>query len=444
MDQGMVFESKVRASATSIPDGQMPNLAEHGSSIIFGVPIIRNTDVGIQGAPDAVAVEHGALAPVEVKSHRRATAGDQIELCFYWELLAPWRVRPEPVDSPDSPDRPKVYTVTAPPHGYLVLPTVDGGWRMEHVWLSEKRFEEMRRLVAEVRQAREEPPPQRICDCPVCSRLFRSQIEERAHARGDLTLIWGIGRHRALVLEAAGISNLAELQIASPEDILAAFRAAGRGVPAAREVEGWIHHAIALTRNEVVVFERNPFPHSNYIALDLEYDSDPASPAVYLGGVLVVTGSGTEPSSFWADPGEETELLSELARLLALHPELPVVTWNGEAADGIELRKACDRADMTSFWEEFQSRHVDLYRLLRESVRFPISGLKLKTLAEYLGVATDKRVLGGMDTVALWRRYCQAPDSDEAAELRRDLIRYNARDVSILASLAGHIQDLTA
>jgi predicted RecB family nuclease len=422
----------------------MPTLAEHGSSVIFGVPFSRNTVLGIEGAPDAVAIEHGTLAPVEVKSHRRPTTDDQIELCFYWDLLTPWRTASEPVGSPDGSNRPKVFTVTAPPHGYLVLPTVDGGWRMEHVWLSEKRFEEMRRLVKEVRHARNEPPPQRICDCPVCSRLFRNQIQERAHARGDLTLIWGIGRHRALVLETAGIPTVAELRMANPEDILAMFRAAGPDRPGLREVEGWIHHAVALIRNETVVFESNPFPHSNFIALDLEYDSDPASPAVYLAGVMVVNRSDRKPSSFWADPGEEAGLLQKLAGLLAAHPEFPVVTWDGESADGIELKKACDRADVGSFGEEFQSRHVDLYRSLRDSVRFPISDLKLKSLAEYLGIATDKRVLGGIDTVALWRRYRQAPGSDKAIALRRDLIRYNAQDVSILASLAKRVHEMTA
>ena len=314
---------------------------------------------------------------------------------------------------------------------------------MEHIWLHEKRFEQMRLLVAGFRQARREPPPQRICACPVCSRLFRDRIEEHAYARGDLTLVSGIGRHRALVRETAGIPDVAALQTANPVDIVTRFRAAGGGVPSEREVEWWIHHAIALTSNETVVFGSNPFAHTDYIALDLEYDSDPVTRAVYLAGVMVVSEAGMEPCSFWADPGDEAALLTSLAELLVRHPKVPVVTWNGEAADGIELQKACSRSGMDGLWEEFRSRHVDLYRYLRESVRFPVHGLDLKSLAGYLGITPDKSVVDGMGTVALWRRYRNAPGSDEAMALRRDLVQYNAQDVTTLVSLADFLRDLT-
>lgn len=89
----------------------------------------------------------------------------------------------------------------------------------------------MRQLVEDVRNARREPPAPRVCDCLVCSRIFMEQIETDARVRGDLTLIWGIKRKRALVLETVGIPTVEALQTADPDKIVTAFQAATTGVP---------------------------------------------------------------------------------------------------------------------------------------------------------------------------------------------------------------------
>ena len=115
---------------------------------------------------------------------------------------------------------------------------------------------------------------------------------------------------------------------------------------------------------------------SEYIALDLEYDSNPNTRAVYLAGVATVTAAGTTTHSLWADLGRERDLLDGLAAVLAEHPELPVMTWNGRSADGDQLRKACLAAGFPSMWEEFEARHIDLYQVLLRTVRFPTRGLE--------------------------------------------------------------------
>jgi len=442
IDQGMRFEADVRSQAVAIPDGAVPNLAQHGTSVIYGAPLLHNDALGIYGRPDAIAAESGALAPVEVKSHRKRTAMDEIELCFYWELMAPWRTWDATLTVQSEMDGPRSLAVKSPPHGYLILPDPKGGFRRERIWLTDKRFEQMRRLVADVRESRKEPPSQRICACVVCTRVFRQQIETAAHTRGDLTLISGIGRTRATVLETAGIPSIEDLITAEAVQIVTVFRAAKVGIPSQDEVEGWIHHARALHRDEAVIYGDSLFDSKEYIALDLEYDSDPACRAIYLAGATTVTVDGQDYTSIWADYEGERALLERLAKVLEAHPELPIVTWNGKSADGVQLRKACAGMGMEGLWSTFQERHLDLYVNLKSSVRFPIAGFDLKSLANYLGLTPTSKVVDGLDTVRLWRQYCKAPGSKRAIAIRQDLTRYNQQDVEILVRLTDRVRHL--
>ena len=119
-----------------------------------------------------------------------------------------------------------------------------------------------------------------------------------------------------------------------------------------------------------------------------------------------------------------------------------MVTWNGKSADGVQLSKACIAADNGNLWTEFQERHLDLYQRLRESVRFPVSGFDQKTLARYLGVKSVGRIVDGLDTVAIWRRYCKSPRSAASAVMREDLTRYNLQDVTTLVGLAEKARQL--
>jgi predicted RecB family nuclease len=424
LEEGIAFESTVRSSAQTMTLGALPTLAKHGHAIVLGVPTVENPELGLFGKPDGVCTARGAMLPVEVKSHGSVRRLDEIELCFYWELLQPWR------------------TLTARPAGLLVVPNGDEGFRLIDVNLTDERFVEMHELVEAVRRVRRQPPKARVCRCVVCSKLQAQRVFEECRARGDLTLVSGIGRRYAPVLEAAGISDLSTLRKQLAPDVVDVLREAGYHVPQG-DVLGWIHHAAALTDDKPVVFGVDPFGYTEFIALDLEYDTWEAGTPIWLAGAEVVRGGRRHPYSCWADPGEEPALLEGLARLLEAHPRLPVVTWSGHSADMPTLKKACSRWRRDDLYEEVSDRHVDLYLYVKSSVRFPVKGLGLKLVAAQLGLVADPSLSDGLDATSAWQHYCKNPRTEEAANLRQELMRYNSSDVTGLVDVAIRVRELT-
>lgn len=424
IEEGIAFESTVRSSAEAIAAGEIPLIDHNDETVLLGIPVVENQDLGLFGSPDGVWVGGGAMAPVEVKSHRNPTRLDEIELCFYWDLLSPWR---ESLDDPA---------------GLLILPGESKSYRLLNVELTDERFTEMRELVEAVRRARSDPPKSRICSCLVCSRIESQRVLEECRVRGDLTLLSGVGRKYARVLEESGIADFMTLRHAKSEDIVSFLQDAGYWV-SEDEATAWIHHAESFERAEPVFFGLKPFDHPEFIALDLEYDTWEEGNPLWLAGAEVVTDGRRETFSFWADPGEERPLLHNLSRLLADYPDLPVVTWNGRSADLPQLRKACKRWRLTELIVETERRHEDLYLYVKESIRFPIERLKLKPLGAQLGLVRDPQIPDGLEATVAWSRYKRLIGTASGNALRDSLVTYNAQDVTGLTETAIAVRDLT-
>jgi len=110
------------------------------------------------------------------KSHRDVRRTDELELAFYWLLLDPLRTRQ--IDEPQ---------------GRLILRR-DGVPVDIDIEIIPERFDEVRRLVRDIRHARRHGVRPRVCGCVACRGPLREQIRRRTRDCRDLTLIWGIGR----------------------------------------------------------------------------------------------------------------------------------------------------------------------------------------------------------------------------------------------------------
>src|SRR6266699_2322435 len=95
-------------------------------------------------APDRIDVASGALLPIEVKSHKDIQRIDELELAFYWMLLEPYRTRTD-----------------VSPVGRLILRR-GGHAELVQVPIRPHRFEEVLRLVEQVRRARRQGVRPRI------------------------------------------------------------------------------------------------------------------------------------------------------------------------------------------------------------------------------------------------------------------------------------------
>ena len=92
IQEGVAFQQLVEASAAPVVISDEDWAAYLASDrVLLGTPTFENPRLHILGRPDGIDCGRGAVAPIEVKSHQEVTRSDELELAFYWLLLAPWR-----------------------------------------------------------------------------------------------------------------------------------------------------------------------------------------------------------------------------------------------------------------------------------------------------------------------------------------------------------------
>jgi predicted RecB family nuclease len=160
--------------------------------------------------------------------------------------------------------------------------------------------------------------------------------------------------------------------------------------------------------------------------------------------------------SFWADtPEQEKENVDCLCKIIAAYSEVPVVTWAGNGADMPELRKAAERHDradpMRWRWnaptllaalEPIEQRHLDLFQSAANAVRFPIPGLGLKPLADYLGIPNLSVITNGFEAQEMFNEYKKCKKAAKRARLKKRLLEYNRDDMDALVGVAEHLSEL--
>ena len=415
MAAGLEFHELVEASAAPLQVAPLDlrGLLREESLVLLGTPDFKNTTLKLRGRPDGIDVAGGALYPIEIKSHKSVQRLDQLELAFYWLLLAPYR------------------TVETEPQGRLVL-RVNGQPLVVDVEIAPHRIAEVRALVEQVRETRRNGVRPRVCRCHVCRAVAHEEVSGATARARDLTMIFGIGRPYASALEAAGITSWDRLRTCDPAEVTDVLRGAGFH-PSPAEPRRWRGHAYSLARREPVVLTegsaRPAFPiGDSFIAIDLEY-----SDHIWLAGVCIVTPDSSTYSALWADtPADEHAVLSDLFDLVGEHPDLPIITWAGDMADIPRLRNA----EHDERFDSFLDRHVDLYRFARDTIRWPTTALTLKDLTEYLAIARMSGVQDGFQAQHLFMQYSITGD----AAIKGQLLDYNRDDVDGLVQLVQHMR----
>jgi hypothetical protein len=203
-------------------------------------PALFNDDLKIHGTPDGIDPRLGAFWPIEYKSHRNVQSYDEIELAFYWLLLSPRRTRR-----------------TGDPRGLVVLRR-DGEPFPVEVAIPEHRLAQVRRLLAEVRQARLSPVQPRLCGCHVCSRVLRDKVLQSATTRRHVSPLFGVGPEYERALSAAGVDDYLTLLARDPTELAAEPRRQGGLRRAASMIERWQQHAVAYRDGKARTFGDPP------------------------------------------------------------------------------------------------------------------------------------------------------------------------------------------
>jgi predicted RecB family nuclease len=420
--EGINFQTDIEAVAVprTIDPTDLPRVFSEESIRLFRVPVFENPALEIYGKPDAIDTAQGALMPVEVKSHKGVQRSDELELAFYWMLLEPRRTR------------------AISPRGYLLLRR-NGVDEQVEIEIRPHRFEQVHALLREIRDARAHGVPPRICRCTVCSRFMRDKIDRATLAKKDLTRLWGIGPVYARRLEEIGIKGYDELLGVDSASVADKLRKNRCSVSPA-QVDRWKHHAVSYSTCSPVLFGDPLKLGGQFLALDLEYEP---GGFIWLVGVCLVRQSGRDYLALWADtPAQEESNLKHLADIAAGHPSLPVITWNGNAADIPQLRSAVRRLNLGQVLYAVYSRHLDLYHHAKNALRFPIPSLALGEVASYFAIPRVSRIRDGLEALFLFQEYRACRDDNRREALKTDLLEYNRDDLEALVEVAERISGL--
>jgi predicted RecB family nuclease len=426
VDEGIAFHDQVDAMAeptdVATPEA-VRGLLDAGTTVL-NPPLIENPSLMIFGRPDGIIPADGSMLPIEYKSHRHLSRLDQLELAFYWLVLAPLRTNP-----------------TAVPRGVVVL-REKGQPVPVTVEIPDRRFHEVEKYLALARNARRNGVEPHVCSCYVCTVVLRDEVQRSVIASEHITRISEIGPDRAELLATIGVRNLTDMAEAQPLTLWFQLQDAGLRTFSVDALNAWIQHAIALREGSPRYFgDEFPVP-DEYIVFDLEYLTDPVDFA-WLAGYTVVSNSEYRTRQFWADhdPGSERGLLLDLTSSLnQVDPTLPLVTWNGAGADLPALRKAAARHGVENVFDH--RAHIDLLRYARSSVRLPVERLGLKTMVSYFGLGTHDEQMDGFMAAIIYQAAQATKDQRKRQQCREDLLAYNRDDLIATSLLVDRLREL--
>lgn len=437
LERGLAFEREIvgRASPIDIPaKGLAETLRRLSRSpksekvALLDVPLFENLDLRLYGKPDGIAVQRGALVPIEIKWHRDIKHTDLLELAFYWLLLDPHRTR------------------KSQPRGVLILGSTTADEREVEVEIQEPIFKQLHQIVRDIRQARQQGrtfygiQPE-ICGCEVC--VTRPEIGRAVTSRRGTSLIYGVASSRAKVLAALGIRTIDDILDCDEVAVVERLKP-HRHFVSLPVVRQWKYHAKSYLENAPVFFGNERWDIGSFIAVDLEYDSfRPGS--IYLIGAALVEEGVTSYQQWWSDDREDVAAnLRAFVEFVNKHPGLPVVTWAGDAAEIPELQKAGQIYRMTKILRRALLRHRDAFRFVERNVRFPIPTLDLKQVGHYFRIQLRTDVAGGLEAMSLWFEYQRARSKKKKAALKRLLLDYNRDDLDTLVEIVARVRMLSS
>lgn len=416
VSRGIEFEENLLEEMPVMPEKLGIEAMSGIAEFLFNVPTSTNAVRRIAGRPDGI--ELATQAPVEIKRHHQIKPMDRLELAFYWMLLEGER-----------------HDQSIAPYGWICRPQVP---QPTHVKLKPRDFAKVEYLIEAVRRARREGVTPRVCYCRVCYK--RPEVTALFKNLDDVRLIWGIGSQNARSLAEAGVTTLRTLVDADIDSIsIRLTSVTGRRFPTATVAE-WRHHARALVEGRSIRFAHEPIALERYIVLDLEYDVMIPG-GIWLIGVHVVDNM-CETIQLWCDSRRAvTHSLKKLQALLAKYPELPVVTWNGTAADLPQIKYALTPS-LAPLADELSKRHLDLYHVIRKSIRFPTTSLSLKAIADHIGAKRVSKIADGMEALALYNRYVFSRSLNAKQRYKKQLLAYNLSDLVAIPALIDHCDQL--
>src|SRR3989338_9600740 len=421
---GIEFEKSVLEGKelVEVDTKMLPELFRQDTTL-YEIPAMENTKLKVRGKLDGIKTEFGALCPIEIKSHKTLKSTDKIELAFYWMLLSPYRTKKK-----------------ATPKGYVELKSGDVETVTEEVILTQEIFDNLEDPLGRIREAMVKGVEPSVCSCYVCKTFTSDEDKKALRDRKDLTLIKGIGLPYKEALEKIGVKNYDDLLKWDSAVLVEKMRQykVGAGI---KTVETWKFHAQAYKRNKPVIFGDEKIDFKDMICIDFEttlFDQIP-----YLIGLCLCKKGKRHYDFFFAlnDRSEKKELL-EIIKLLKKNKNLKIVTWSGNTAEMVVLKREFIRLKIPlKELELIKSRHFDGYRFVENNMRFPTPKFNMKELCAFFGTVRNCRIKDAQESLARLEEYRTAKGKKKE-ELKNMLIEYNKDDLDYTIDIIERIGSL--
>lgn len=286
--------------------------------------------------------------------------------------------------------------------------------------------------VVGIREGDETPGPAWKTECAHCE--WQEHCWKELVAADDLTTLANIGEPKREALVQIGIRTVADLAIATPEQLLAVD---GIGAVSART---WPMRARAVKSGVPIVLERWSPPA---VDLEISYDiENTPEPFVYLHGLLTRRTGGAA----WGTPGFAETAFGVFEPVCAAHPEDEATVWRRflekleelttrgtyavyiySSHERTTLRRLTAAHGSSRALEDFMDHFIDLRSEVRRCLVLPTDGESLKTVAKLAHFAWRDDDPGGGQSIAWWAEYWANPAVKAAARDR--VLRYNEDDV---------------
>jgi uncharacterized protein len=286
--------------------------------------------------------------------------------------------------------------------------------------------------VVGIREGDETPGPAWKTECAHCE--WQELCWKELVASDDLTTLANIGAPKRDALIQIGIRTVADLAIATPEQLLAVD---GIGAVSART---WPMRARAVKSGVPIVLERWSPPA---VDIEISYDiENTPEPFVYLHGLLTRRTDGAA----WGSPGFAETAFGVFEPVCAAHPEDEATVWHRflekleelttrgtyavyiySSHERTTLRRLAAAHGSSRALEDFIEHFIDLRSEVRRCLVLPTDGESLKTVAKLAHFAWRDDDPGGGQSIAWWAEYWANPAMNAAARDR--VLRYNEDDV---------------
>lgn len=299
---------------------------------------------------------------------------------------------------------------------------------------AQKRFVTFQEECAAIASPADVPCPMPCGHCDLCA--WRDACSERWEQEDHLCLVANIHRGQTEKLRRMGIETLAGLA-AAPLDMRVPEMASETFAKLRSQASLQLGKRLSgESRIELLPhepdrgFARLPRPDAGDLFFDMEGDPYHPNGLEYLFGVYYAQGDGYAYRAFWGHDHQEEEqafraFMAFVAEGFADYPRAHIYHYNHYEPTALK-RLACRYAACEEQLDNLlrQRKFVDLYLVVRESMRTSESGYSIKNIESFYLPKRENAVTSAGDSVVTYNRWREIGDP----ALLREIAAYNEVD----------------